>query len=113
MDRRTCQVSYMDEVLLFVRSLPAKARRKVAVNVSKIEDGLANREVFKKLEGTDIWEIRTKFDGMAYRLFAFWDTRHGALIIATHGLIKKTDKTPRKEIAKAERIRKEYFAAQS
>ena len=31
------------------------------------------------------------------------------LVIATHGIIKKTQKTPNKEIAKAEAIRKEYF----
>ena len=40
---------------------------------------------------------------------AFWDTEECALVIATHGVIKKTQKTPVKEIAKAEKIRKEYF----
>jgi phage-related protein len=30
-------------------------------------------------------------------------------VVATHGFIKKTQKTPAKEIAKAEAIRKEYF----
>mgnify|MGYP001060302329 FL=1 len=29
--------------------------------------------------------------------------------IATHGIVKKTQKTPIKEITKAEEIRKEYF----
>ena len=43
------------------------------------------------------------------RLFAFWDTEEQALVIATHGIIKKTQKTPAKEIAKAERIRQEYL----
>ena len=42
-------------------------------------------------------------------MFAFWDTDSETLIIATHGIIKKTQKTPAKEIAKAERIRTEYF----
>ena len=45
----------------------------------------------------------------AYRLFAFWDKEKETLVIATHGIIKKTQKTPSKEIAKAEAIRKEYF----
>ena len=31
------------------------------------------------------------------------------LLIATHGFVKKTAKTPLKEIAKAERIRTTYF----
>ena len=40
---------------------------------------------------------------------AFWDTEEETLVIATHGIVKKTQKTPLKEIAKAEELRKEYF----
>ena len=42
---------------------------------------------------------------------AFWDKEDNqqALVIATHGIIKKTDKTPEKEIEKAEQIRLKYF----
>ncbi len=63
----------------------------------------------KKLENTEIWEFRTLYNGICYRLFSFWDTEEDTLVIATHGIIKKTQKTPLKEIAKAEEIRKEYF----
>ena len=47
-----------------------------------------------------------------YRLFAFWDNRQptATLIVCTHGLDKKTPKTPPQEITKAERIKQEYFA---
>jgi phage-related protein len=51
------------------------------------------------------------YNKVKYRLFAFWDTQTDTLVIATHGIIKKTQKTPKKEIAKAERIRQEYFNA--
>ena len=50
-----------------------------------------------------------RYNKTAYRLFAFWDKDEETLVIATHGIIKKTQKTPSKEIAKAEAIRKEYF----
>lgn len=42
---------------------------------------------------------------------AFWDKDNGrnTLVIATHGFIKKTQKTPIQEINKAEEIRKAYF----
>jgi len=30
-------------------------------------------------------------------------------VISTHGIIKKTDKTPKKEIEKAENLRLQYF----
>jgi phage-related protein len=68
-----------------------------------------DKTFFKKLAGSDIWEFRTLYDGVQYRIFAFWDTEAETLVLTTHGIIKKTQKTPAKEIAKAERIRKEYF----
>ena len=78
-------------------------------NIHRIMAGERNRELFKKLENTEIWEFRTLYNSIAYRLFAFWDTTEETLVIATHGIIKKTQKTPLKEIAKAEAIRKDYF----
>lgn len=45
----------------------------------------------------------------SYRLFSFWDTELDTLVIVTHGIVMKTQKTPSKEIAKAEEVRKEYF----
>lgn len=76
-----------------------------------MESGWRREEqrLFKKLENTDIWEFRTLYNGIAYRLFAFWDTGKDTLVVATHGIIKKTQKTPRKEITKAETIMKQYF----
>jgi phage-related protein len=46
-----------------------------------------------------------------YRLFAFWDKTDNkeTFVLATHGIIKKTKKTPKSEIKKAEEIRKIYF----
>ena len=74
-----------------------------------ISPDYGNNELFKKLENSEIWEFRTLYNKTAYRLFAFWDTESETLVIATHGILKKTQKTPPKEIAKAERIRTEYF----
>lgn len=68
-----------------------------------------DKELFKKLENSRIWEFRTLFNGICYRLLAFWDTEIDALVVATHGIIKKTQKTPKKEIEKAEKLMEEYF----
>jgi phage-related protein len=48
---------------------------------------------------------------LQYRVFAFWDKtgKVETLVVATHGVIKKTNKVPKSEIEKAERIRREYF----
>ena len=99
----------MDEAREFVSSLPEKAQKKITYNLLKVEGGEMDRELFKKLENSEIWEFRTLFDGICYHLFAFWDTEMEALVVATHGMVKKTQKTPKKEIEKAERIRQEYF----
>ncbi|MCH5178944.1 MAG: type II toxin-antitoxin system RelE/ParE family toxin [Prevotellaceae bacterium] len=97
------------EAFHFIENLPQKVGDKIYHDINRIEEGEINREIFKKLEGSNIWEFRTLFNKTAYRLFAFWDTEEQALIIATHGIVKKTHKTPTKEINKAERIRTEYF----
>lgn len=103
------KVVMMDEAVAFVRSLPQKVQEKTTYNFLKIQQGLISKELFKKLGGTEIWEFRTLFNGNCYRLFSFWDTDTETLIIATHGIIKKTQKTPKKEISKAEIIKQEYF----
>ncbi|MBR6286476.1 MAG: type II toxin-antitoxin system RelE/ParE family toxin [Bacteroidaceae bacterium] len=109
MERKVIQVLLSDEARSFLRLQPLKAQQKIAYNIRKLESGIMEKELFKKLENTDIWELRTLFNGICYRLFAFWDTEKETLVVATHGIIKKTQKTPHKEIAKAEAIRKEYF----
>jgi phage-related protein len=64
---------------------------------------------FKKLINTsDIWECRVQYGSVIYRIFFFFDN---ANVILTHGFIKKTTKTPRQEIKRAEHIRKEYLKA--
>ena len=66
---------------------------------------------FEKLKNTDgIYEFRQNDHQKFYRIFAFWDSEgKETLIIATHGIDKKSNKTPPKEIKKAEQIKKKYF----
>lgn len=103
------QVLYTEDAQQFIDSLPEKARKKVLYNVEKVSEGIKDPILFKKLEGTDIWEFRTLFSGNSYRLLAFWDTEEQALVVATHGFMKKTQKTPSNEIRRAEMIMKAYF----
>lgn len=108
MEEAKFTVVYTEEAQRFIRSLPQKVQEKIEYNITKSRYVL-DRELFKKLENTDIWEFRTLYNGNCYRLLSFWDTEKQALVIATHGFQKKTQKTPSKEIAKAEAIRKQYF----
>lgn len=103
------QISFLEEAKSFLKSLPIQAYKKILYNVDRVAGGEKNTALFKKLENSEIWELRTLFSGISYRLFAFWDNEIKAMVIVTHGMVKKTQKTPKKEIAKAERIRQEYY----
>ena len=100
-------VSYMEEALVFLESLPDKVKDKIAYNISKSRYFM-DKELFKKLND-NIWEFRTVYQGFKYRLLAFWDKETGNLVIATHGFVKKTQKTPESELAHAEELRKKYY----
>ena len=109
MSGRRIKIAFMDEAREFVSSLPEKAQKKITYNLLKVEGGEMNSELFKKLGNSEIWEFRTLFDGICYRLFAFWDKEIEAFVVATHGIIKKTQKTPKREIDKAEALREKYY----
>lgn len=100
-------VIFLEEADQFLRDIPTKASAKVQYNIM-VAQYEKDPELFKKLTD-EIWEFRTRYNGMAYRLFAFWDKEENAMVVATHGLIKKTQKTPANEIRKAEAIMKTYY----
>lgn len=109
MGEKAFKLSLLVEAQTFLNSLPQSVVDKIYYNIYRVQQGERNAELFTKLEGTEIWEFRTLYNKTKYRLFAFWDTQAETLVIATHGIVKKTQKTPRKEIAKAEKLRQEYF----
>ena len=102
-------VDLLPEAVNFLENVDEKAREKIYYNIRKSQF-IHDNELFKKLNNF-IWEFRTLFNNKSYRLFAFWDAseEQNTLVIATHGILKKTQKTPQKEIKKAEEIRKKYM----
>ena len=60
------------------------------------------------IEGSDgIYEIRIELGSNIYRVFCCFD--EGAVEVLFHGIQKKSQKTPLKEIRRAEAIKKEYL----
>lgn len=102
------EIAYMSDALCFIAEQPKKVQDKIMDNVRK-SAYIQDKELFKKLTDDGIWEFRTKYLGKAYRLLAFWDNDGATLVVATHGFIKKKQKTPPKEIAKAQALRNLYF----
>lgn len=105
-------IIYSEEVISFLEGLEVKAREKIMYNINKSKY-VVDKSLFKKLDDTDVWEFRTLYNGIQYRVFAFWDTEKEAIVLTTHGIIKKTQKASKKEIARAEAIRKEYFKSKT
>jgi phage-related protein len=103
------EIIFLKEAREFLIDLDLKSRDKIIFNIDKAK--IKNdKELFKKLKD-DIWEFRTLYNKTYYRIFAFWDKEDSqeTLVFATHGIIKKTDKIPEKEIEKAKQIRLNYF----
>ncbi len=70
------------------------------------------RKYFDHLTGTDgLFEIRVQVGNNIYRIFCFFDK--GNLVILLSGFQKKSQKTPRKEIRKAELLKQEYYEKKS
>ena len=60
------------------------------------------------ITGTDgLYEIRIEFESNIYRIFCCFDK--GNLVVLFNGFSKKTQKTPKKEIDLALKLKKEYF----
>ena len=62
----------------------------------------------KYLEGTEsLYEIRVSTTFKQIRIFCFFD--EGQLVVLTNCFVKKTQKTPKKELELAKKLKKEYF----
>ena len=86
-----------------------KVKDKIIWTFSLIEEVQQVPETYlKHLEGTNgLYEIRVQSGNDIYRIFCFFD--EGKLVIVTSAFQKKTQKTPKKEIKKALKIKEEYY----
>lgn len=66
------------------------------------------KKFLEHITGTDgLYEIRIEFESNIYRIFCCFDK--GNLVVLFNGFQKKTQKTPRKEIDLALKLKEEYF----
>ena len=102
-------VHFLKQAEDFFETLDSKTRSKILLNIRIVQEE-NNTQLLKKLTSS-IWEFRTSYMKREIRLFAFWDKSNdqNTLVVATHGIIKKSRKTPKREIKKAEIIRQHYY----
>jgi len=103
------EILFLDEAYEFLKGLDRRHYKKILYNIRKVQTE-PDPDLFKKLNN-EIWELRTFYQGLHYRLLAFWDKTltTETLVISTHGFIKKRSKVPDQEIQKAIRLRIKYF----
>jgi len=105
--RRTI-IFYKDYFQEFFLEQRDKVKDKIIWTFDLIEELQKIPETYlKHIENTDgLYEIRVQFGRNIFRIFCFFD--QGQLVVLAHGFQKKTQKTPKKEIEKALKIKEEY-----
>ncbi len=93
----------------FYVALPTVVRNKVNFVLRLVEtQRIIPKKFFRIIEGSDgIYEIRVEIESNIYRIFCCFDDT--SIVVLFNGFQKKSQKTPLKEIRRAESIKKEYF----
>lgn len=103
-------IAYKNYFEDFLLQQPAKVQDKIFKILEAIETLLETvpTNYQKLLVGTNgLYEARIQLGSNIWRVFCFFD--QGKLVILLNGFQKKTQKTPKSQIEKAERLMKEYY----
>lgn len=102
-------IAYKNNFVDFYKSQEAKIQQKIEYVLDMIRfESQVPKKFFKHLESTNgIYELRVITAFKSIRILCFFD--EGKLVVLTNCFLKKTQKTPRKEIKLAERLKKEYM----
>jgi phage-related protein len=108
MDKQRTIIFYKDYFEEFFEKQREKVKAKIIWTLELIQELDRIPETYlKHIENTDgLFEIRIQQGSDIFRIFCFFD--QGQLIILTNGFQKKTQKTPKKEIEKALKIKQDY-----
>ena len=89
-----------------------KVKAKIIWTFDLVEDLQRVPETYlKHIENTDgLYEIRVQLGTDIFRIFCFFD--RGQVVVLVNGFQKKTQRTPRKEIELALKIKAEYESEQ-
>lgn len=109
-DKNFREILYYDTYYLeFFETLKPEVKKKFNWTLQLIASiNQVPIKYFKHLSQSDgLYEIRVEQGSDIYRVFAFFDK--GNLIILINGFQKKTQKTPKKEIELAKKLKNQYF----
>ena len=108
MERIRTIITFKDYFKEFLVAQPQKVQDKIFKLIELIEYQQRIPEKYlKHVEGTKgLYEARIKLGSDIWRVFCFFDK--GKLVILLNGFQKKSQKTPKSEIEKAEKLMNEY-----
>jgi phage-related protein len=108
-DFRRELIFYKEVFWDFYNVLDLKAQRKVEWILGLVRDlPIIPANYFKSIQGEiGLYEIRVQSGSMAFRIFCFMNNQRG--IVLLNGFIKKTNRTPRREIDKAVKLKSDYI----
>ncbi len=92
----------------FVETLTAKELFKLDYILSLLETQDRMPSKFIKYIREELYELRMEFEGNIFRIFFIFDGNN--IVVLFNGFQKKSQKTPRKEINQALKLKKEYYA---
>lgn len=109
MDEQKFRVEVLEDAKQFLDGIDEKSREKIITTFGKPKEQMIKN--FLKSYKTKFGSSELNTTKLTSDFFAFWNKtdKEDTIVISTHGIIKKTDKIPKKEIEKAERIRQQYF----
>lgn len=86
-----------------------KVKKKIIWTLKIIEEIDRIPEIYLKhlKNTTGLYEIRVQVGNNIFRIFCFFDLDN--IVVVGHGFQKKTQKTPKQQIERAEQIKKEYY----
>jgi phage-related protein len=102
-------IAYKNHFVDFYKKQDDKIQRKIeyVLDMVRFEKRIP-KKFFKHLEGTEgIYEVRVITTFKSIRILCFQDK--GDLVVLTNCFVKKTQKTPKKQIKLAERLKDEYL----
>ena len=102
-------IAYKSYFIDFYKSQELKVQEKIEYVFDLVRfENKVPKKFFKNHENTNgIYEIRIITTFKSIRILCFFDK--GELIVLANCFLKKTQKTPRKEIKMAEKLKKEYM----
>lgn len=102
-------VFYREHFIDFYKVLDsnAKAKFQYALELIKQVEHIPKKFLAPVKGYGGLFEIRIEYQSNIYRIFCCFDK--GKLVILFNAFQKKTQKTPKKEIEKAIRLKEEYF----